>query len=263
MKALKVAGLVQPVGELIQRLRLEELKSGAVFRSLWTLAVVVAFCPMMISPFIAFAFALNYMPPARVYASLSYLLLVATPLSKIYQGVPSLAAALACLDRIQTFLRTKRLEDFREVVNGSPNDDGDPRAADSRIEAAPAITVDDGFFGWDEANPVLRNINVAIPRCELTIVMGPVASGKSTLCNGLLGETPFSSGTVTLRVGSPLIGYCGQSSFLWHGTIKDNILGGSSFNATKYSEVTKATMLHVDFARMPLGDETPIESNGA
>jgi energy-coupling factor transporter ATP-binding protein EcfA2 len=39
-----------------------------------------------------------------------------------------------------------------------------------------------------DALPVLKNVNIAIREKELVAVVGSVASGKSSLCNALLGE---------------------------------------------------------------------------
>jgi ABC-type multidrug transport system fused ATPase/permease subunit len=128
--------------------------------------------------------------------------------------------------------------------------------------AGSAITITDGSFGWEADKMVLHDININIPRSSLTIICGPIASGKSTLTRALLGEVPVSKGTITLSTIFPRVAYCDQTPFLSNSTIKDNIIGFTPFDAERYLDVIDATLLDVDFETLPLGDRTNIGSNG-
>lgn len=130
------------------------------------------------------------------------------------------------------------------------------------IQTGPAITITDGCFGWEAGKMVLHDINIKIPRSSLTIVCGPIGSGKSTLTRALLGEVPVSKGTITLSTIFSRVAYCDQTPFLSNGTVKDNIVGFTPFNAERYSEIVNATLLDVDFETLPLGDRSNIGSNG-
>ncbi len=46
--------------------------------------------------------------------------------------------------------------------------------------------MENGSFGWRADKFALRNINTRISKSSLTLVVGPVGSGKSTLCSALL-----------------------------------------------------------------------------
>lgn len=105
-------------------------------------------------------------------------------------------------------------------------------------------------------------MNLVIPPRQLTMVAGPIASGKSTLCKVLLGETPVFDGKVILGLSSRRIGYCDQIPFLSNASIKQNILGFASFDQTRYEEVIEAAMLKIDLATLAQGDNTKIGSNG-
>ncbi|KAK7747489.1 hypothetical protein SLS53_001744 [Cytospora paraplurivora] len=96
----------------------------------------------------------------------------------------------------------------------------------------------------------------------LTMIVGPMASGKTTLCKVLLGEVPLSEGQVILASSLRRIGFCDQNPFLANETIKHNIVGFSPFNQGRYSEVIEATLLTVDLLALPQGDETKVGSNG-
>jgi ABC-type protease/lipase transport system fused ATPase/permease subunit len=81
--------------------------------------------------------------------------------------------------------------------------------------------------------PTLRNIEFRAPAGTVIAVIGPSASGKSTLCKLLVGSWAPSAGTVRLdgadiaRMGRDqigrYIGYMPQSVELFGGTIRDNI----------------------------------------
>lgn len=124
------------------------------------------------------------------------------------------------------------------------------------------VSINKGSFGWTEGAMALVDISLAIPARQLTIVVGPIASGKTTLCKVLLGEAPFSDGHVSLKLNSRRVGFCDQNPFLSNATIKQNILGFSPFNQSRYNEVIEAAMLTVDFLALPQGDDTRVGSNG-
>jgi ABC-type bacteriocin/lantibiotic exporter with double-glycine peptidase domain len=53
---------------------------------------------------------------------------------------------------------------------------------------ADSIIVRNGTFGWSSSDePVLKGISFYIKESRLTMVIGPVACGKSTLLKALLG----------------------------------------------------------------------------
>ncbi|KAJ6124535.1 hypothetical protein N7471_011852 [Penicillium samsonianum] len=42
--------------------------------------------------------------------------------------------------------------------------------------------VENGSFGWEQDKFVLQGIYAKVPKSSLTLIVGPVGSGKSTLC---------------------------------------------------------------------------------
>lgn len=94
------------------------------------------------------------------------------------------------------------------------------------------------------------------------MVIGPVGSGKSTLCKAILGEIPFSDGSVVSSTRFAHIGFCDQTTFLLNGSVRDNIVGFSPFHHERYAEIINATALALDLATFPHGDRTNIGSNG-
>ncbi|KAE9363954.1 putative ABC multidrug transporter [Stipitochalara longipes BDJ] len=267
MKNMKISGLSGPISDFVQKLRVEELAAGAAFRKMTIIAAVFAFTPLLMSPPLALAFTQRTLNVSRVFTSLSFLTLLTTPLSQIFQSVPELVSGLACLGRIQAFLECETHQDFRQVVadlerNTEKTQADTGSSSDLEPDSTPSIVVKDGNFGWEAEKFVLRDVNIRISKSSLTIVIGPVGSGKSTLCKTLLGEIPFSEGSVILSTRFPHVGFCDQTAFLSNGSIRDNIVGFSPFNDERYAEVIEATALLFDFSTLPQGDRTNVGSDG-
>ncbi|KAI3392009.1 hypothetical protein diail_6336 [Diaporthe ilicicola] len=267
MKNLKISGLSAAVKDFVQRLRVEELAAGARFRKVAIIAALFGFTPLLISPPLTFAFAQRTLDPSRMFTSLAYLLLLTNPLSQVFQSVPQLLSGLACLGRIQTFLECENRNDFRQILAdirlNSEKATTDPDAfPDSNSNSEHPIVIKDGNFGWEADKFALQSVNTKIFKSSLTIVIGPVGSGKSTLCKALLGEIPFNGGSVTLSTRFPHVGFCDQTAFLSNGSIRANIVGFSPFDNERYAEIIEATALGFDLATLPQGDLTNVGSDG-
>lgn len=206
------------MSDYIQQLRIDELASGARFRKISIVAAIFAWLPQIISPPLTFAVTRHMLDASTMFTSLSFLSLLSSPLSRVFQSIPDLISALACLGRIQGFLEGDSYHDFRQIraeqAGGTEGQDPEngPRPSNS-------IVIRSASFGWKQHKAVLQNISTQIPRASLTIVIGPVGSGKSTLCKALLCEIPFSNGRVTINMQVKHVGFCEQTPFLWNGTI--------------------------------------------
>ncbi|KAI1382741.1 P-loop containing nucleoside triphosphate hydrolase protein [Hypoxylon trugodes] len=265
MKHLKISGLATPVEESIQNMRLDELKSGSKSRMVIVWSAFIGYIPLCISPVVTFAFASRNLDVTTIFTSVSYIILLATPLSLLFQIFPGFLNALACLSRIQKFIEQDARLDFRESVSKSPIGDLMGRETirgEGSAASSPLIKISEGSFGWSADRLSLKNVDIDIPSSQLTIVVGPIASGKSTLCNTLLGEIPVAHGQLSMGSCSRKIGYCDQIPYLSNATIRENIVGFEDFDQVRYNEVIDATMLQPDLALLPLGDETKVGSNG-
>jgi ABC-type multidrug transport system fused ATPase/permease subunit len=267
MKNLKISGLSIIVSDIVQKLRVEELMAGSRFRKVVVIAGILGYVPLLLGPPLTFAFARRTLDATRMFTSLSYILLLTNPLSEIFQSTPRLLSGLACLGRIQAFLECESRHDFRQVLGdirlNSNKAQADVGALfDSALYAEHSFVVKNGMFGWEADKFALRNVNTLIPVSSVTMIVGPVGSGKSTFCKALLGEIPFSEGSVVLSTRFPHVGFCDQIAFLSNGSIRDNIVGFSPFNNERYAEVIEATALGFDFDTLPHGDRTNVGSDG-
>lgn len=279
MKMIKMAGMATPVQAMLQSLRMSELEYGSRWRLLVAAAATVSHAQGLLAPVLTFAITSATLDTSSIFVSLSYLTLLSTPLISLFQKYPQLLGALTSLRRIQQFLERESRIDYRCSRAGQDAPLIDLEVLDvsldwgfeTELELVPAkslevssksITVEKGCFGWDSEKRVLENVNVTIPGSQLTIITGPVASGKSTLCKALLGEVPFCSGTVTVPGESLRVGYCDQQLFLFNSTIRDNIVGHGRLDLQRYSRVLQAVKLDKDISDLPLGENTVIGSGG-
>ena len=92
-------------------------------------------------------------------------------------------------------------------------------------------------------------------------MVGEVASGKSSLIQGLLGELQSSSETVVASCSHNLA-FAGQTPFILSDTVRNNILFGAEFVEERYKRVIEACCLRPDLLQWQAGDQTEIGERG-
>ncbi|XP_071784244.1 ATP-binding cassette sub-family C member 9-like [Asterias amurensis] len=149
------------------------------------------------------------------------------------------------------------------TTSTSPSEDSDNKKNEG-LPSNVAVKVENGYFTWDpETNvPVLSNINLEIPTGKLTVIIGPVGSGKSSLAQAILGEMKTLSGSVKLKKKKNTIAYAAQKPWLINGSLRENILFGQPYHAKRYHKVLKACALQADIDVLPAGDLTEIGEKG-
>ena len=126
-----------------------------------------------------------------------------------------------------------------------------------------AINIKEASFTWSsQKTPTLQDITLSLPISKVTLIVGPVGSGKSTFCKALLGELRPSSGTIYIHRTLLCAAFCDQASWLPNVTIKECIIGCSHRDEGWYYTVLQATELQHDLDQLPNGDFTLTGSNG-
>ncbi|KAK1579746.1 ABC transporter [Colletotrichum navitas] len=115
-------------------------------------------------------------------------------------------------------------------------------------------------FAWPGyEQPVLKNLDISFPQ-GLTVVFGKVGSGKTALLQAILGELDRHAGEAIIPTEP--IGYCAQSPWLQHMSIRDNILFSAPFDPTRYTQTLDACALLPDLANFKHGDLSDMGENG-
>ena len=120
--------------------------------------------------------------------------------------------------------------------------------------------------------PVIKGISFTVPPGTVVGVIGPSASGKSTLARALLGIWVPQHGVVRLDgadIGNwdknelgPHIGYLPQDIELFEGSISENIARFSAVDAKKVVIAAKVAGVHEMILQLPEGYDTIIGSDG-
>ena len=282
MKSIKFLGLTEKMEEIVESLRAIELRSARRFRYIEVLTATISFAPLLLSPvFTILIFVLRAkgsgqaLDLSKLFITLSLLQLMTQPLVWLFQAIPLLVASVGCLRRIGDHLLAQSQtdkRDFEYLANCGKTHSGS-ETADSGVLDKPSLTISgsevtsgivirNGEFGWIKTKPVLKDVNINIPASKLTIVIGPVASGKTTLCRAIIGELPCSEGEICLASARSSIAYCDQNPFLINSSVQQNILGFSLYDVMWYNSVIDAVALTEDFAALPERDRTRCGSKG-
>ncbi|WP_261202815.1 type I secretion system permease/ATPase, partial [Serratia entomophila] len=120
---------------------------------------------------------------------------------------------------------------------------------------------------------VLHNVSFAVQPGDVLGIIGPSASGKSTLARLLVGIWPVSEGIVRLDTADiyqwnkdelgPHIGYLPQDIELFAGSIAENIARFNDIDAEKVIEAAKLAGVHELILRFPQGYDSLIGNGGA
>ncbi|RLN57859.1 hypothetical protein BBJ28_00026803, partial [Nothophytophthora sp. Chile5] len=152
---------------------------------------------------------------------------------------------------------THRLSDF--LVSGEIEDSSFDQA--HLAKGSPVVAIQDADFQWVEGSPkpTLSGINLTLEPGTLTVVVGTVGSGKSSLVNAILGEMQQVRGSRVVRGD---VAYSSQQAWIQNQTVRDNILFGEPYDAVHYQDVITACQLVPDFEMLEQGDQTEIGERG-
>ena len=121
--------------------------------------------------------------------------------------------------------------------------------------------------------PIVRGVQFAVQPGEVLAVVGPSASGKTTLAKLLVGLWPAISGKVRLdgadihtwekaEVG-PYLGYLPQGVELLEGTLAENIARFGDVDMVQVEAAARLVGVHELIMSLPKGYNSPIGRDGA
>src|SRR3569833_139974 len=262
LKQLKISGLAQPAEDSTQQLRVDELKAASKFRTLYVSNMAFGYAPMALCPVITFAITARDLDTSTIFTSMAYMVLLADPLGVLFGEIPYLLTAFTCLGRIQEFLSKDAQPDGRRFTSlSAPSGDIERKSTEVN---GPSLSFENGNLGWVENRPALHSAKIRLPATGFTMVIGPVGSGKSTLCKAFLAEIPFTDAVINISTTASNFrsAFCDQTPFIYNSSIRENIIGFSAFDSTRYRAVIDATLLDPDLRSLAQGDNTIVGSNG-
>lgn len=229
----------------------------------------------------------------RALTSLVLMNLLFEPVAFFITALSGLTGAMGCFERIRQYLNKEKKREKQQTSDleslctpiEPPHTPKDPRKRSSdevekvtmvslsteQSEAGEAakysgcssyvVVAANARCGWNETMPpVLEGLEFQVKKGSLTMVIGPVSSGKSTLLNAILGETPVCEGLS--RSSMSTTAYCSQSPWLVNNTVEYNVTQGSDMDRNWYNSVLTACDLNSDLAVLPMGDQTLVGTRG-
>ncbi|KAI4897857.1 hypothetical protein NFI96_005985 [Prochilodus magdalenae] len=226
--------------------------------------------------------------PAKAFASLALFHILVTPLFLLSTVVRFAVKALVSVQKLGEFLQSEEIGDDSwrngdmpvslESCKKHPGARNrkqplryqmDNYEQPMRRQLRPtetedvAVKVNGGYFTWGSNMSTLSDINIRIPTGQLTMIVGQVGCGKSSLLLAMLGEMQTISGKVYWSNKNRYsVAYAAQKSWLLNATVEDNITFGSPFSKQRYKAVIDACSLQPDIDLLPFGDQTEIGERG-
>jgi len=109
-----------------------------------------------------------------------------------------------------------------------------PQASGAPPQLRTALRLEGVTFAYRAGEPVIRDLDLVIPAGRVTAIIGPSGAGKSTVADLVMGLITPSLGRVAIdgvaldapqaRGWREQIGYVGQDTFLFHDTVRANLL---------------------------------------
>ncbi|KAG0159724.1 hypothetical protein PDIDSM_7248 [Penicillium digitatum] len=289
IKNIRMSGISEATSAKIDDLRATELNKSKIFRLNATVSMTVGVLPETLAPAAAFiVYALiarqseqGALDPAKAFSSLSLIGLVSKPILNFMYAFPVFIASFGSYDRIQKYLLTDQcyqtLISFGDISNPQQKGLRADTISDEEIvqlsdlkpidrnkgnSSKPLIQMKNASFSFKATgDPVLNNVSLNVNRGSISLLVGPVGSGKSALLLALLGEI-FQTEGETLKQPGLGIAYCSQEPWMPNLSIRNLIQGPSNFEETWYQEVINACCLDTEIDRLPQKDMTTVGSKG-
>ncbi|MDF6021275.1 ABC transporter ATP-binding protein [Streptomyces sp. JH34] len=151
----------------------------------------------------------------------------------------------------------------------------DPDPAERPEELRGSVALENVSFRYDPEKPLIEDLSLSVEPGHTVAIVGPTGAGKTTLVNLLMRFYEVTGGRITLdgvdaakmtrdelRSG---IGMVLQDTWLFGGTIAENIAYGASREVTREEIEDAARAAHADrFVRtLPDGYDTVLDDEGA
>uniref|UniRef100_A0A8C6Q247 ATP-binding cassette, sub-family C (CFTR/MRP), member 8 n=1 Tax=Nothobranchius furzeri TaxID=105023 RepID=A0A8C6Q247_NOTFU len=242
--------------------------------------------------------------PAVAFASLSLFHILVTPLFLLSSVVRSTVKALVSVQKLSEFFSSDEIGDEQEpkatvIVQRRPSNQNVTFLMSLRVfyiqltaqelhqthvmfslthlltEPVPHLQITGGYFTWTDGPPTLSNVDIKIPFGKLTMIVGQVGCGKSSLLLAALGEMQRISGTVIWNRSASLnvkhnpsqrcrgpVAYASQKPWLLNTSVVENITFEMPMIKSRYKTVIEACSLQPDIDILPQGDQTEIGERG-
>eukprot|EP01133_Synstelium_polycarpum_P005288 gene5288-6130_t len=297
IRVLKFYGWIGLMYDKIMKLRGDEVREIKKLNVVTAFLYLFWFLTpdfVTVTAFSSYALFGNALDTSTIITALSIFFILRFPLSILPHLISGITMAKVSLNRIEAFLLNEELVKPDTNLSGvrqfGPIDpdfeasnsavsinnasfqwtylvDGDEEEDDGAKEKEKdKIDINQGFdplvmdVKEEKEDPViLRDITLDIPMGSLTILVGPVGSGKSSVLSAVLGDMKMLSGHLALR---GTVAYVSQLPWIMNGSLRENILFGTPYDESRYQNILEICCLLQDIETLPAGDKSEIGEKG-
>lgn len=280
-----------------RRKEIKEIRGASYIRGILLSFIIFHGRLAIFCSIIAYVLFGNLITAEKVFVVTSYYNILRQTMTVFFpQGIGQVAEGLVSVKRLQAFLNYEETmvqdkpvdkedkkdnkedkDKFDGKVNGVASNNTDvhkPQNKDTmsvlqnsegyvqeQSGGEKGIVIKSAYTKWipDVSEDTLSNINLTVTPGKLTVIIGPVGAGKSSLLHAILGELPLREGSIKVN---GIISYASQEPWLFAGSVRQNILFGSPYDKDRYRQVVKVCALRTDFEQLPYGDKTTVGERG-
>lgn len=194
-----------------------------------------------------------------IQAVIQYVRRLANPIEQLAEMASIFQASIAAAERIFEFLDQEPEEEIVRDEIKRPVED---------------IAFDEVYFSYDKKTPVINNLNLQVEKNKTVAIVGSTGAGKTTIVNLLMRFYDIDRGSIKINGVDikdvsrknlrSLFGMVLQDSWLFRGTIYDNILYGRQ-DATREEviEAAKKAYCHSFIEKLPRGYDTVLNEEAS
>ncbi|XP_072046792.1 ATP-binding cassette sub-family C member 9-like [Amphiura filiformis] len=201
IKLLKLYAWEHAVCQNIKKLRRKENRQVLYRNIVMSLTAICSNAIPLLMALVSFGtytwLSGNQLIPEVVFPSLALFNLLEAFLNQLPPGISAIVSG---------YVSTKRLDAFLLHGNETATDSNEEVKCDiemkyvangiSKDKPGASVQFVNCSLAWDKKNAVLKNIDTEIETGKLTIIVGPVGSGKSALLAAILEEMILISGVI-------------------------------------------------------------------
>ena len=194
-----------------------------------------------------------------IVAFIVYVKMFGGPLDMITSSINRLQAAAAAGERVFEFLDHPEMEE-------------DPAASDiSKSEVRGHVEFRDVRFGYDRDREIIHGFTAEVQPGQKVAIVGPTGAGKTTVVNLLMRFYEMDSGDIlidgvsirdmTRKQVHEMFCMVLQDTWLFDGTVRENVRYCNDASDEEIEEVCKAVGLGRFVEGLPQGYDTPLDQN--
>lgn len=190
---------------------------------------------------------------------MTYTKLLMQPITDLSVIANNLQSSLASAERVFSVLEAKEEEPDKQT--------------DLVITDGGEVEFKNVSFSYTEDKPLIENFNLKVNKGDLIAIVGPTGAGKTTIVNLLMRFYEIKGGSITVNGVDireitrenlrNIFGMVLQDTWLFEGTLKDNILYGRK-DATEedFEKAVKAAKIDSFVNTLPDGFDTVLDEGG-